>query len=105
MDDTAGALTQPPLPDQRRLAALDRQLARLMATPPGGRALAAALLLSAPIVWLMATAPNAAFTYTCHDVFIPLDAAWRVLQGQWPHLDFYLCPRTSPSPRRTASGW
>lgn len=24
-----------------------------------------------------------------HDVFIPLDAAWRTLQGQWPHSDFY----------------
>ncbi len=48
-----------------------------------------ATLVSAPIPIIMALAPDLAINYTHHDMFIPLDAAWRTLQGQWPHTDFY----------------
>lgn len=56
---------------------------------PGWRAFAIAVLLSLPVPLAMATVPVIAINYTQHDVFIPLDAAWRTLQGQWPHSDFY----------------
>ena len=48
-----------------------------------------AALASAPIPVIMAFAPDLAINYTHHDMFIPLGAAWRTLQGQWPHSDFY----------------
>jgi hypothetical protein len=51
--------------------------------------LALALILCSPILLLLAFAHDLAINYTYHDVFIPLDAAWRTLQGQWPHTDFF----------------
>ena len=51
--------------------------------------LALALLLCSPILLLLAFARDLTLNYTYHDVFIPLDAAWRTLQGQWPHTDFF----------------
>ncbi len=48
-----------------------------------------AVLVSALIPLIMALAPDVAINYTHHDMFIPMDAAWRTLQGQWPHTDFY----------------
>jgi hypothetical protein len=48
-----------------------------------------ALVLSAPVPLMMALAPDVVVNYTHHDMFIPLDAAWRTLQGQWPHTDVY----------------
>ena len=63
-------------------------LFRMMA-PPGLIAIAIAIVLSATIPLLIAVAPRAAINFTLHDSFIPIDAAWRALQGQRPHFDFY----------------
>ena len=51
--------------------------------------LALALILCLPILLVLAFARDLTLNYTYHDVFIPLDAAWRTLQGQWPHTDFF----------------
>lgn len=51
--------------------------------------LALALILCSPILLLLAFAHDLTINYSYHDVFIPLDAAWRTLQGQWPHTDFF----------------
>lgn len=59
------------------------------ASPPRIRDLLIALMLSWPVPLVMALSPAVALNYTQHDIFIPLDAAWRTLQGQWPHTDFY----------------
>ncbi len=56
---------------------------------PRPRDLAIALLLALPVPLVMALSPDVVMNYTFHDVFIPLDAAWRILQGQWPHTDVY----------------
>lgn len=60
-----------------------------LAAPPSLRALILALVLLLPVPLLSALAPRIAVNYTLHDIFIPIDAAWRSLQGQRPHLDFY----------------
>ncbi len=57
--------------------------------PARASTLVIALLAAAPVPVIMALAPDVAINYTHHDLFIPLDAAWRTLQGQWPHSDFY----------------
>ena len=77
------ASTAPARPD--RLA----RLLSWLAAPPSLGALVVALLLCLPVPLLSALAPRAAVNYTLHDVFIPIDAAWRSLQGQRPHVDFY----------------
>jgi len=56
---------------------------------PGLLTLIAALVLATPVPLIMALAPDLSINYTHHDIFIPLDAAWRTLQGQWPHTDVY----------------
>ena len=56
---------------------------------PHGSTLLLALLLAAPVPLAMALAPGLMINFTHHDIFIPLDAAWRSLQGQWPHTDYY----------------
>ena len=56
---------------------------------PGLRELAIAAALSLPVPLLAALTPVVRLNFDYHDVFIPLDAAWRTLQGQWPHSDFY----------------
>lgn len=56
---------------------------------PGLLSLIAALVLATPVPLIMALAPDLSINYTHHDIFIPLDAAWRTLQGQWPHTDVY----------------
>lgn len=40
----------------------------------------AAAVVATPVVVI-----NEAF----HDIFIPLDGAWRIVNGQWPHRDFH----------------
>jgi len=56
---------------------------------PRVRHLALALILCSPLLLLLASAHDITINYTYHDVFIPLDAAWRTLQGQWSHTDFF----------------
>ena len=56
---------------------------------PGRRELAIALALSLPVPAIMAFSSTVRLNFDYHDVFVPLDAAWRTLQGQWPHSDFY----------------
>ena len=56
---------------------------------PGLLTLIVALVLATPVPLIMALAPDLSINYTHHDIFIPLDAAWRTLQGQWPHTDVY----------------
>ncbi len=56
---------------------------------PGPRELVIALALAAPVPLVMAFTSVVRLNFDYHDVFIPLDAAWRTLQGQWPHSDFY----------------
>jgi len=68
------------------------QLSRLLAwcvSKPRASDLVIAFLLSLPVPLIMALMPEVRINYTQHDVFIPLDAAWRTLQGQWPHTDVY----------------
>ena len=71
----------------------ERAEAVLLALASGARPraghLALALILCLPIPLLLAFAHDLAINYTYHDAFIPLDAAWRTLQGQWPHADFF----------------
>lgn len=83
----AGAWPGEP-PASRKLEWLARFLAWL-AAPPGLRELIIALVLSAPVPLLMALASNVSITQWHQDSFIPIDAAWRTLQGQVPHFDFY----------------
>jgi len=56
---------------------------------PGPLTLVIALVLAAPVPLIMALAPDLSINFAHHDIFIPLDAAWRTLQGQWPHTDVY----------------
>lgn len=56
---------------------------------PGWRDLVLALILAAPVPLVMALMPYVLVNYTQHDIFIPLDAAWRTLSAQWPHTDYY----------------
>ena len=62
---------------------------RWSASAPGWRELALALALSLPVPLYMAFSRTVRLDSEYHDVFVPLDAAWRTLQGQWPHSDFY----------------
>jgi len=50
---------------------------------------AVGLLLAAPLPLLLAFKHDLIVNYTFQDLFIPMEAAWRALQGQWPHTDFY----------------
>ena len=59
------------------------------AEPARPLALVLAVLLAAPVPIAMALVPAAVVNFAQHDFFIPLDAGWRTLQGQWPHTDFY----------------
>lgn len=68
------------------------QLLSLLAwctSKPHAYDLAIILLLSAPVPLIMALSRDVIVNYTHHDIFVPLDAAWRALQGQWPHTDVY----------------
>ena len=56
---------------------------------PRARHFAIGLLLAAPLPLLLAFKRDLIVNYTFQDLFIPMDAAWRTLQGQWPHTDFY----------------
>lgn len=56
---------------------------------PRARHLVIALALSLPIPLLLTLKRDLIVNYTFEDVFVPMDAAWRTLQGQWPHTDFY----------------
>ena len=56
---------------------------------PGLRELIVAIALAAPVPVIMAFTSVVRLDFNYHDIFIPLDAAWRTLQGQWPHSDFY----------------
>ncbi len=56
---------------------------------PRAQHLLIALFLSLPVPLLLASKRDLIVNYTFEDVFIPMDAAWRTLQGQWPHTDFY----------------
>ncbi len=76
-------------PDARGTRAEALLLALASGTRPRVRHLALALLLCAPVLLVLAFARDLTLNYTYHDVFIPLDAAWRTLQGQWPHTDFF----------------
>lgn len=60
-----------------------------LTSQPRRRDVVIALLLALPVPLIMALSPRVIINYTHHDVFIPLDAAWRTLQGQWPHTDVY----------------
>jgi len=51
--------------------------------------LVVALALSLPIPLLLSLKRDLIINYTYQDAFVPMDAAWRTLQGQWPHADFY----------------
>lgn len=52
------------------------------------RLTAAAAALVAAFALLLGTAPVLFLDDMALDVFIPLDGAWRMAHGQWPHLDF-----------------
>lgn len=58
-------------------------------TPPRAWHLVIALVLSLPIPLLLSLKRDLIINYTFQDAFVPLDAAWRTLQGQWPHADVY----------------
>ena len=58
-------------------------------TRPRARHLVIAFALSLPVPLLLALKRDLVVNYTFEDVFVPMDAAWRTLQGQWPHTDFY----------------
>ena len=57
--------------------------------PPRAWRLVIALALSLPLPLLLSLKRDLIINYTFQDVFVPMDAAWRTLQGQWPHRDFY----------------
>lgn len=80
-----------PVPLAMRPSRVDRINALLARcrSQPRWPDLLVALVLAAPVPVIMALMPFVAQNYTFHDVFIPLDAAWRTLQGQWPHTDYY----------------
>ena len=48
-----------------------------------------ALAVLATLAALLISAPAAVITDVPFDVFIPLDAGWRALHGQVPHIDFH----------------
>lgn len=48
-----------------------------------------ALALSLPVPLLLSLKRDLIINYTFQDAFVPMDAAWRTLHGQWPHADFY----------------
>ena len=79
-----GALVRP-------VDSLDRVAAALNwgCSAPGTVDLALAAALSLPVPLIMACTSIVRLNFDYHDVFIPLDAAWRTVQGQWPHSDFY----------------
>lgn len=58
-------------------------------TRPTAWHLMIALVLSMPIPLLLTLKRDLVVNYTCEDVFIPMEAAWRTLQGHWPHTDIY----------------
>ncbi len=65
--------------------------AEALAAPIGEswRAAGAALALFAVFPALLWAAPVLYLNDMALDVFIPLDGAWRMAHGQWPHLDFH----------------
>lgn len=76
-------------PDNRGERAEASLLALASSAGPRAWHLALALVLCSPILLLLAFARDLTINHTYHDIFIPLDAAWRTLQGQWPHTDFF----------------
>ena len=76
-------------PDNRGERAEALLLALASSAGPRMWHLALALVLCLPILLLLVFARDLTINHTYHDIFIPLDAAWRTLQGQWPHADFF----------------
>ncbi len=72
---------------------------------PRIRHLLIALLLSLPVPLLLALKRDLIVNYTFQDTFVPLDAAWRTLQGQWPHTDFYTPLGLTYFLQHGAAGW
>lgn len=56
---------------------------------PRLRDLAIAVVLASPVPLIMAFTSVVRINFDYHDIFVPLDAAWRTPQGQWPHTDVY----------------
>ena len=78
----------------RKQDGLDQRLEALLASVgssarPKAWNFALGLLLAAPLPLLLAFKRDLIVNYTFQDLFIPMEAAWRTLQGQWPHTDFY----------------
>ena len=76
-------------PDSRGERAEALLLALASSARPRAWHFALALILCSPVLLVLAFARDLAINHTYHDIFVPLDAAWRTLQGQWPHTDFF----------------
>lgn len=72
---------------------IDRGFARFAASlelpPEGSRVARKAVILVAVFALLLAVSPTLYLDDMMYDIFVPLDGAWRMINGQWPHLDFY----------------
>lgn len=49
---------------------------------------AAALLICCGFAAALASSPSVYINHHVWDLFVPLDGAWRMANGQWPHADF-----------------
>ena len=77
---------QPDLFD-RAWSAFTEALARPIAENWRANGIAAGVFVIFPL--LLLTSPVLFLDDMALDVFVPLDGAWRMHHGQWPHIDFY----------------
>jgi len=74
---------------RRQCLANCRTLSTALAAPATPRVVALALaLVAAPALAVLLT-PWVFTNALWQDLFVPLDAAWRLENGQWPHTDYY----------------
>lgn len=83
-----------PNPPRRKPDVLDRILAGLEGSllqsshPMISKAMVRAIAFLGVITALLVASPLLFINDTVYDIFIPLDGAWRMANGQWPHRDF-----------------
>jgi hypothetical protein len=74
----------------RLFGGIDRLCLALNRTPRHARLWSGLLLAFAGfMIWVMLTTPNVIVNGLLKDTFVPLDAGWRFVNGQLPHLDYY----------------
>lgn len=74
----------------RLFGGIDRLCHALTSTPRHAIFLTVLLLgFAGFMIWVMLTTPHVIVNGLLKDVFVPLDAGWRFVNGQLPHLDYY----------------